>query len=116
MSKCSSLRVLIMLLCSAVPSALLAEALNDPMRPPATLSKSNTTQKTVTGYELSSIFISSNRRAAIINGRNVTIGDRVNRARVLEIEATEVVISLAGKKRTLTLLPVSIKTPAEASR
>lgn len=116
MSSCSSIRVPILLLCSVVSYSLSAEALNDPMRPPVTLSKGNKTQKMVTGYELSSIFISSNRRAAIINGRNVTIGDRVNRARVLEIEATEVIISIAGKKRTLTLLPVSIKKPAEASR
>ncbi len=116
MSRWLSMRVLITLLCSIVSFSLSAEALNDPMRPPVTLSKGNTMQKRVTGYELSSIFISSNRRAAIINGRNVNVGDRVNRAKVLEIEATEVVISIAGKKRTLTLLPVSIKKPVEASR
>jgi MSHA biogenesis protein MshK len=112
----SGLHVMLLLLCSVVSHPLLAEALDDPMRPPVALSKGNNTQKMVTGYELSSIFISSNRRAAIINGRNVTIGDRVNRARVLEIGATEVVISVAGKRRILTLLPVSIKKPAEASR
>lgn len=116
MSRRLSIQVLAGLLCSTVSFSLVAAALDDPMRPPVVLSSGNKTRKVVTGYELSSIFISSNRRAAIVNGRNVVVGDRVDRARVLEIGATEVVISIAGKKRTLTLLPVSIKKPAEASR
>lgn len=107
---------LLILLCGTPPLVFAADVLKDPMRPPVVLSKGNKTQKGVTGYELSSIFISPTRRAAIINGRNVTVGDRVNRARVLEIQAAEVVISVAGKKRILTLLPVSIKKPVEASR
>ncbi len=107
---------LLVLLCGIAPLIFAADALKDPMRPPVVLSKGNKTQKGVTGYELSSIFISPTRRAAIINGRNVTVGEQVNRARVLEIQATEVVIGVAGKKRTLTLLPVSIKKPVEASR
>lgn len=118
MSRCSlpKLLALMLPLGVAVPHSLLAETIEDPMRPPVTLSKGNSTKKSVTGYELSSIFISPSRRSAIINGRNVTIGDKVNKASVLEIQATEVVISLAGKTRTLTLLPLSIKTPVEASR
>lgn len=106
-----------LLLCSGLmPFTLSAEALDDPMRPPVTLSSGPKEQKSVTGYELSSIFISQGRRAAIINGRNVTVGERVDNARVLEIQSTEVVISLAGKKRTLTLLPLSVKKPVEASQ
>jgi hypothetical protein len=115
-SRWSAIPLLSLLLCSVVLFSSSAVALDDPMRPPVSLSTVKKTEKTVTGYELSSIFISSTRRAAIINGRNVTIGDRVNKARVLDIQATQVVISLAGKTRTLTLLPVSIKTPAEAVR
>ena len=116
MSRLPTILVLSALLASLAAPMAVAEVLPDPMRPPAVLKKSATSRKAVTGYELSSIFISPTRRAAIINGRNVTVGDRVNKARVMEIKATEVVISLAGKTRTLTLLPVSIKKPVEASK
>lgn len=106
----------LLLCCGLLPFVLAAETLDDPMRPPITLSTGTKAQKSVTGYELSSIFISQGRRAAIINGRNVTVGERVDNARVLEIQSTEVVISLAGKKRILTLLPLSVKKPVEASQ
>ncbi len=97
-------------------SSLAVEVLNDPMRPLVVNKSSAKKKAAVTGYRLSSIFISPTRRAAIINGRTVTVGEKVNNAKVLEIHATEVTISYAGKARTLTLLPVSIKKPAEASR
>jgi len=106
---------LLLLAGSLLPSALQAEVLDDPMRPPAVIS-SHQTKKEGSGYQLNSIFISPTRRSAIINGKSVSVGDRVGNARVIEIQATEVRISLAGKTRTLTLLPLSIKKPAEASQ
>ena len=93
----------------------MAETLSDPMRPPnASVYKRSAT--TVPQYQLSSILISPEHRSAIINGKNVGVGDRVGNARVTRIQGNEVTITIAGKARTLTLLPLSIKKPAEASR
>ena len=116
MSRQLNTYLILVLFCIAAQSSLAVEILNDPMRP-LVITKSGVKKESVgAGYRLSSIFISPTRRAAIINGRTVTVGEQVNNARVMDIRATEVTISLAGKTRTLTLLPVSIKKPAEASR
>lgn len=99
-----------------LPLPVLAEAPSDPMRPPQASVYSTSAKKSVIRYHLSSIVISPSRRSAIINGKSVTTGDRVGNARVTEIQGTRVRISIAGKIRTLSLLPLNIKKPAEASR
>jgi hypothetical protein len=98
--------------------ALQAETLPDPMRPPAAASSSaiHSSRKAIQYYHLSSILISPGHRAAIINGKHVSVGERVGRARVTEIQGNEVTLSIAGKIRKLTLIPLSIKKPVEASR
>lgn len=99
---------------TAVASTAIAETLSDPMQPP-NASSFKRSGKTVQSYNLSSILISPDHRSAIINGKNVTVGDRIGNARVTHIQGNEVTITVAGKTRTLTLLPLSIKKPAEAS-
>lgn len=105
--------VLALTLSGFVSPALAADS-DDPMRPPGSsvLQKSSN----VVHYYLSSILISPQRRTAIINGKRVGVGDRVGSARVESIQGNEVKLSIAGRTKTLTLLPISIKKPAEASR
>ena len=67
-------------------------------------------------YTLSAIRIGHNQRSAIINDRNVSIGERIGQARVVEIRANGVTLKQNGKEITLPLLPIGIKTPAEANR
>lgn len=99
----------------AVPALLQAADNDDPMRPPdASVYTKNTNTAPV--YTLSSIRISPTHRSAIINGKHVGVGDRVGNARVTTIQRNGVTLSIAGRTLTLSLLPVSIKKPAEASR
>lgn len=100
----------------ATMAPLHAAELADPMRPPAMAADVVDKKKSVQHYQLSSIYISPRHRSAIINGRRVGIGDRVANARVVEIRGDAVTLSIAGKIHTLTLLPISIKKPVEASR
>lgn len=100
---------------TAVPQ-LHAEELADPMRPPSVAADTVDKKKRVQHYQLSSIYISPRHRSATINGRRVGIGDTVANARVVDIRGDAVSLSIAGKIRTLTLLPISIKKPVEASR
>lgn len=89
---------------------------SDPMRPPSLQAGTKRSGGTsASGYHLSSILIAAEHRSAIINGRNVALGDRIGSARVSAISATQVTLSIGGSKRVLTLLPLSIKKPAEAS-
>jgi len=98
-----------------LPLAGHAGATEDPMRPPQASVYSGKQTKRVIHYHLSSIVISPSRRSAIINGKRVTLGERVDNARVTDIQGAHVTIAVGGKTRTLTLLPLNIKTPAEAS-
>ncbi|MCW8829599.1 MAG: general secretion pathway protein GspB [Gammaproteobacteria bacterium] len=94
---------------------LQAEEQRDPMRPPAAASTSQVSKKSVQHYHLSSILISPSHRSAIINTKRVSVGERIDNARVVEIRGNGVILSVAGKTRTLALLPISIKKPVEAS-
>lgn len=102
-----------LVLAVALTPAAAQEA--DPMRPPQTAPET-TAKPAPRYYHLSSILISPERRSAIINGRRVSVGERVGGARVVTILGSEVTLSIAGRHKTLTLLPLSIKKPAEAPR
>lgn len=97
-------------------TATAAETLPDPMRPPSASAYTRSGKSVQQHYYLNSILISPEHRSAIINGKRVVVGDRVGNARVTQIQGNVVTIVVSGKTRTLTLLPLSIKKPAEASR
>jgi len=89
-----------------------AMALDDPMRPP-TASTVRSSTSTGSGYTLSSTFIARDRKSAIINGRQVSVGDRIDGARVLEIMPTQVQLQAQGRTVTVLLLPIAVKKPAK---
>lgn len=105
-----SVALLIMLLTTAT-LAHAGDTLPDPMRPDAIAHEPHGTS-TVPGWTLSSILISTGRRQAVINDQTVGPGDTVNGARVLEISAGAVTLSLRGKSFALHLIPVSVKRVA----
>ncbi|MGM0593666.1 MAG: hypothetical protein ACQETD_03930 [Pseudomonadota bacterium] len=112
-------RRLIVLLSLLAPLLATAETqpLADPMRPPQPTPATNAAKaKAPQHYHLSSILIAAERRSAIINGRRVAVGEVVDGARVLGIQGKQVTLSIAGRHKTLSLLPLSIKKPVEASR
>ena len=73
-------------------------------------------QVTAARYRLDSIIIAPNRRQAIINGQQLTPGESIGGAKLIDVQATQVTLLVGGKSHVLTLLPLSIKMPSEATR
>jgi hypothetical protein len=91
-----------------------AQALDDPMRPPGGAAVGSGKAAAGATFVLSSTLIARERRSAVINGRNLGIGDRINGARVVEIQPSQVRLQLQGRQITLSLLPVAVKKPVSA--
>jgi MSHA biogenesis protein MshK len=86
----------------------VAQALNDPMRPPALGGFGPAGAST--GPVVDMIVIAPERRYAVIDGQTVTQGSRLGDARVVRIAETEVTLrSAAGNTRVLKLLPQAEK-------
>lgn len=85
-----------------------AQALRDPTRPPGAAGvRIATGERAVPagGLELQSILISPERRAAVISGHVVRLGESVRGHRLVAIGEGEVVLRMDGKSRTLRLFP-----------
>lgn len=98
---------------------LHAAELNDPMRPPtqrAAISRAGGESPIQSRYRLDSVLIAPDRRLAIINGRKLALGERIDHARLVDIRATEVTLSIAGRTHVLPLLPLSIKKPSSEAK
>ncbi len=85
-----------------------AELLRDPTRPysgkPVVVVSARDTS-----FRVTAIFISENRRVAIVNGQRVSEGDRVDGATVVEILANSLRLNLRGKAFTTRLLPGGVR-------
>lgn len=83
-----------------------AAAVPDPTRPP-TAEEIRAWQSQDTGqptaWRLESVLISERRKVAVINGRTVGVGDRVDGALVTAIEPGSVSLSADGRTLDLTL-------------
>ena len=82
--------------------------LDDPTRPPGYRlvlpgGKKAAGAKTVTRYVLSSVFISSSRRTAVINDKSVGVGEYVGGAKVHAINPSSVSLVKAGQKFSIRL-------------
>lgn len=110
--------LLCMLTVCSVASPLLAQPLDDPMRPPGDVPAISGSKQIKKGsaYQLSAIRITKQGRSATINGKSVIVGERVGAAKVTAIEASSVTLSQAGKTLNVSLLPISIKKPVEATQ
>ncbi len=87
-----------------------AELLRDPTRPysrtpvvrPARAARAAT-------FSVTAIFVSEERRVAIVNGQHVSEGDRVDGATVVEILAHSLRLNLRGTEFTTRLLPDALR-------
>jgi MSHA biogenesis protein MshK len=100
------LRVVLGLLAA---SSAFAQGLQDPTRPPsASPSVENTRDE---ASRLQSVLISPGRKLAVIDGRTVTLGERVGDATVVAIAPAQVILQRGGSYQTLKLHPGIEKKP-----
>ncbi len=90
-----------------------AEVLRDPTRPYAAAPVAEpTTARAIakaTGFSVTAILVSQKRRVAIVNGKRVSEGDKVDGATVVRILADRLRLDLHGKEITTRLLPDALR-------
>jgi MSHA biogenesis protein MshK len=84
-----------------------AQGLQDPTRPPASMTSSQETSAAASAVEpvLQSVLVSPTRMVAIISGQTVKLGERFGDARVVKITETEVVLRNGQNIQVLKLFP-----------
>jgi MSHA biogenesis protein MshK len=92
------------------------EVLRDPTRPfdakpVSTASASGTGggKSSVSTYNVTAIFTSDSRRVAVVNGRRVIEGDRVDGATVIEILKDSLSLNVGGKVVKSRVLPIGFR-------
>lgn len=107
-------RLLLGILLLAAIGATAAQSVEDPMRPPAAgaAGQGGVTQAQAPRWTLHSTLVSPGQRSAVINGRSVGIGERVNGARVLDIQPGSATLRGADGEFVLTLTTPSVKKQA----
>lgn len=111
-SRCSMLTVSAVLLAGPLLTDG-AEVLRDPTRPYAAAPVAEPTGARViakvTRFSVSAILVSEKRRVAIVNGKRVSEGDKVDGATVVKILADRLQLDLQGKEITTRLLPDALR-------
>lgn len=92
-------------------------ALGDPTRPTALISAAAAAAAAAPAgprWRLQSTLVADDRRLAVINGRTVSRGDRVDGAQVVEIGDGGVTLELAGRRLQLHVVPpaIDVKRPS----
>lgn len=109
------------LLCLALPAyAIGIELLSDPTRPaigifPASGAATGNTPQLPVKEGLQSVIISSQHRAAVINGITVELGGKVGDATLVEVRESSVVLQGEQGRRVLELFPGVRLKKAEAA-
>ena len=87
--------------------SVMAEALQDPTRPPTatSLPPGDSAAPLASGPQLQSIRIGGLRPSAIISGQRVSLGERYEGAQVVEISENQVVLKGSSGIQTLALFP-----------
>jgi MSHA biogenesis protein MshK len=97
-----------MLLCGIIAAGGVAraQALNDPTRPPYGAYEGESSPAAPAGGPvLQSVMITPDRKAAIISGVMVRLGEKYGSAQVVQISETEVVLREGGESQVLKLYP-----------
>ena len=95
----------------------VASVLDDPTRPPGyRLVLPYGKQSRAPNWYVNAIRISPNQRMAIINGRRVTVGDKVDGAVVVEILPTKVRLRHNKKDVSIKLISGNIKKQTHRTR
>lgn len=94
-----------------------AASLPDPTRPPQRFIAPAASSPVVTdSWQLGSILIAPQRRVAVINGRPLSVGDKVGGAKVVAIEPGQVRLKRGSRVIMLDLLPVRPTVSAVAEK
>jgi hypothetical protein len=80
---------------------------------PETAAKPDTKSEEIDLLRVRAILVSDHVRLASIGGTIVTVGDRVNGEKVLEIKTDQVILEKGDKKRTLRLYQSPVKLTTE---
>lgn len=100
-------RIALALLSLACMQSTQAAPFADPTQPP--MQRGPGDAGTATGQRIESILIAPDRRVAVINGQQVTIGSRVGSGVVVRITETEVVLRRDDGEQTLKLFPELVR-------
>ena len=96
--------------CLLVVVAQSALALTDPMQPPAYRNKAVAVNKSAKArWNLTSTLIGQHRRLATINGQTLTVGKKVNGAKIVDIQPAVVTLLYGGRSIVLNLIPSAVK-------
>jgi MSHA biogenesis protein MshK len=87
--------------------AAQAQSLSDPTRPPnvSATAPADGAPRAAAAQRLESILISPNRRVAVIDGRTVTEGSRIDEGTVVQIAETYVTLRKDAELKKLELYP-----------
>jgi MSHA biogenesis protein MshK len=101
--------------CSLAHSAGAQSALVDPTKPPsmAAAAARGGAPEQAASQRLQSILISPTRKLAVIDGRTVTEGSRLEAATVVQIAETRVTLRQGAELMTLELYPGIQRTPGK---
>ncbi|RMG51379.1 MAG: hypothetical protein D6717_12945 [Gammaproteobacteria bacterium] len=100
---------LLALLLLPMAASAADEALPDPMQPPRIEVAAPAAKARAPRWYLSSVLVSPGRRVAIINGRAVAPGERVDGARVVAIHPERVILETRGRRIELRLPALKLK-------
>jgi hypothetical protein len=106
--------LLALALCAGAASAS-AQGLDDPTRPTSLAEPEPASRRSESGprWRLQSTLVADDRRLAIINGRTVGPGDRVDGAMVKDVRQDGVTLDVEGRRIELRLLgAVDVKSDA----
>lgn len=94
----------------------LAQALSDPMQPPAfAVPSGGASAPAPAGLVLQSTLLSKGRRIATIDGKPMRVGDRIGAAKIVAIDSTSVTLRDAETTRVLKLYQnIEIARPGAA--
>lgn len=96
-----------------VSGRIHAETLPDPTRPPVEAGEASGETRPSTGPILQSVLISPHRKAAIIDGKTVLLGERFEGGVLVGIGEGEATLRTGGELKTLKLFPAVIKRTAK---
>lgn len=91
-------------LCMAFGGAALAQSMNDPTRPPASVLTPGV-EASRAAPVVQTVIITPHSRVAIIDGERVEVGGRYRDAQVVRISEDEVVLRLDGMTQVLRMYP-----------
>lgn len=99
-----------------MPAAALAQAMNDPTRPPAGLGAAAEAEGDAGGaIRLQSVMISPTQKSAIINGVMVRLGEKYGDAVLVGVAESEVVLKSGAVRQVLKLHPGVVKRDSAAA-